>query len=108
MWTCECWSTKVWILRLPRPDSWSVGHEQRRQQRSGDNHLGQRTDLWRGMTAGRYTAAGTGFTSRIITSPDGDIAEDKVVSSAGSNTAAAPMSTSTKWVMQIATFRASP
>ena len=61
-----------------------------------------------GMTAGRYTAAGTGFTSRIITSPDGDIAEDKVVSSAGSNTAAAPMSTSTKWVMQIATFRASP
>ena len=28
-------------------------------------------------------AAGSGFTSRIITSPDGDLAEDKIVTTAG-------------------------
>jgi hypothetical protein len=59
-----------------------------------------------GMTAGRFTAGGAGFTSRIITSPDGDIAEDLVVGSIGNNSASAPMSTSTKWVMQVATFKA--
>src|SRR6185295_2230428 len=60
-----------------------------------------------GMTAGRFTGPGTGFGSRIITNPDGDIAEDKVVTSTGSNSAVAPMSTSTSWVMQVATFKAS-
>jgi hypothetical protein len=60
-----------------------------------------------GMTAGRFTGPGTGFGSRIITNPDGDIAEDKAVSSTGSNSAVAPMSTSTGWVMQMATFKAS-
>jgi hypothetical protein len=47
---------------------------------------------------------GTGFTSRIITSPDGDIAEDKVVTTAGSNSAAATLSSSGPWVMQMVTF----
>ncbi len=45
------------------------------------------------------SAAGTGFTSRMIT-PDGDIAEDQVVSTAGSYSATAPM-TSGSWVMQL-------
>ena len=36
-------------------------------------------------------AAGNGFTSRIITSPDGNIAEDKVVTAAGSNSATATL-----------------
>ena len=58
-----------------------------------------------GKTAGRFTAAGTGFTSRIITSPDGDIAEDKIVAATGSYNATAPV-TST-WVMQMAAFHAS-
>jgi IPT/TIG domain len=58
-----------------------------------------------GKTSGRFTAAGTGFTSRVITSPDGDIAEDKIVNATGSNNAVAT-GTSSNWVMQMATFRA--
>jgi hypothetical protein len=49
--------------------------------------------------------AGSGFTSRIITSPDGDIAEDKVVTTAGSNSATAPLSSGGPWVMQMVTFK---
>lgn len=49
-------------------------------------------------------AAGTGFTSRIITSPDGDIAEDKIVTTAGSNSATATLTSAGPWVMQMVTF----
>ena len=49
---------------------------------------------------------GTGFTSRFITSPDGDIAEDQVVTAAGSYHATAPLTSSGGWVMQMAAFRA--
>src|SRR5690349_8810264 len=48
---------------------------------------------------------GTGFTTRIITSPDSDIAEDKIVSATGAYSATAPVSPSGYWVMQMATFR---
>ena len=51
-------------------------------------------------------AAGSGFTSRIITSPDGDLAEDKIVTTAGSNSATATLTSSGPWVMQMATFSA--
>jgi Galactose oxidase-like, Early set domain/Bacterial Ig domain len=47
---------------------------------------------------------GTGFTSRMITSPNGDIAEDRVVSTAGTYSATAPVG-SGYWVMQMAAFR---
>ena len=50
-------------------------------------------------------AAGSGFTSRIITSPDSDMAEDKVVTTAGSNTATATLTSSGPWVMQMVTFK---
>jgi hypothetical protein len=50
-------------------------------------------------------AAGSGFTQRIITSPDGDIAEDKVVTTAGSNSATATLTSSGPWVMQMVTFK---
>ena len=60
-----------------------------------------------GMTAGTYSAAGTGFTLRIITTPDRDLAEDQLGSSAGSYSASAA-STSSPWVMQMATFKAQP
>ncbi|MGA8312537.1 MAG: chitobiase/beta-hexosaminidase C-terminal domain-containing protein [Terriglobales bacterium] len=46
------------------------------------------------------SSAGTGFTSRVITSPDGDIAEDRVVGAAGTFSATAGM-TSGNWVMQL-------
>jgi len=48
---------------------------------------------------------GSGFTTRIITSPDGDIAEDRVVASVGSYSATAPLSSAGPWVMQMVTFK---
>jgi hypothetical protein len=59
-----------------------------------------------GMTFDIYNAAGSGFTSRVITG-FGDIAEDKNVTSTGSYNATAGMRSSALWVMQMATFRAS-
>ena len=47
---------------------------------------------------------GTGFTSRIITTPDGDIAEDRLVSSTGTYNGTAPLSAGT-WVMQMVALR---
>ena len=58
------------------------------------------------MVATTTGAAGSGFTSRVITSPDGDIAEDKVVTIAGSNSATATLTSSGPWVMQMVTFAA--
>ena len=57
------------------------------------------------MVATSTAGAGTGFTRRIITSPDGDLAEDKVVTTAGSNSATATLSSSGPWVMQMVTFK---
>jgi hypothetical protein len=52
------------------------------------------------------TSAGPGFTSRVITQPDEDIAEDEIVNLAGIYTATAPLSTPGSWAMQMATFKA--
>jgi len=49
--------------------------------------------------------AGSGFTSRTITVPDGDILEDEIVSATGTYTATAPLNKSGLWIMQMATFR---
>jgi hypothetical protein len=51
------------------------------------------------------TAAGAGYTSRVITNPDGDIAEDRIVTTAGSYSATATMS-SGSWVMQLVALKA--
>jgi hypothetical protein len=48
--------------------------------------------------------AGTGFTSRVITAPDSDIAEDRVVSAVGSYSASAPLTGAGPWVMQMWRF----
>jgi hypothetical protein len=50
-------------------------------------------------------AAGTGFTSRIITYRDSDIAEDRIVSAPGTYSATATLGTSGNWVMQMVTFK---
>jgi hypothetical protein len=50
------------------------------------------------------TGAGNGFTSRIITSPDGDNAKDRVVTKKGSYSATVPLKPSGA-VMQIVTFK---
>jgi len=57
-----------------------------------------------GITTGGFTGSGTGFTTRIITTPDADIVNDRVTTSVGSFAATATQSGS--WVMQVATFRA--
>jgi IPT/TIG domain len=57
------------------------------------------------IVATTTTAAGSGFTSRLITTPDSDIAEDKIVTTAGSNSATAKL-ISGPWVMQIVAFSA--
>ena len=49
--------------------------------------------------------AGTGFTKRIITSPDSDIAQDRIVASIGTYSASAPLTSSAGWVMQTVTFK---
>ena len=59
-----------------------------------------------GMTTSRFTGAGAGFTNRIITTPDGDIAEDRTTSAGGSYNATAPLNPAAAWLIQIATFRA--
>jgi len=49
---------------------------------------------------------GTGFTQRLLTSPNGDIAEDRVVTTTGSYSATAPLSSAGGWIMQMVAFRA--
>ncbi len=51
------------------------------------------------------SGAGSGFTKRLLTSPDGDIAEDKMVKATGSYNAKAPLSSSGEWIMQMVAFR---
>jgi len=55
--------------------------------------------------ADQITGPGTSFTSRIITSPDSDIAEDRIVSTVGAYSASAPQATISAWVMQMVTFK---
>jgi len=49
--------------------------------------------------------AGAGFTSRVITPFDGNIAEDQVVSAVGGYSASAPLTRTGPWVMQMVAFR---
>ena len=51
------------------------------------------------------TGAGALFTSRIITDPDSDILEERIVTTTGSYTASAAISSGT-WIMQMVAFRA--
>jgi hypothetical protein len=49
---------------------------------------------------------GSGFKSRIITSPDGDIVEDEIVAASGSYNATASVAGSGSWIMQMVAFKA--
>jgi Fibronectin type III domain len=51
-------------------------------------------------------SAGSGFTKRLLTNPDSDIAEDEVVTTTGSHSASAPLNSAGSWVMQMVAFRA--
>ena len=48
---------------------------------------------------------GAGYTSRVLTSPDGDILEDEIVTTAGSYNATAQLNGGA-WIMQMVAFRA--
>ncbi|MBZ5676611.1 MAG: fibronectin type III domain-containing protein [Acidobacteriia bacterium] len=65
------------------------------------------TDLLFGANmVSTYTSkAGTGFTIRMNTVPDGDITEDEMVAATGSYTANAPLGSSGAWVIQLVAFR---
>jgi hypothetical protein len=67
------------------------------------------TDLIFGanIVATLTTGPGSGFTKRVITSPDGDIVEDEMVTTTGGYSATAPLSAAGAWVMQMVAFRAS-
>ena len=52
------------------------------------------------------TGPGSGFTTRLLTQPDADIAEDRMVTARGSYSATAPVSPSGEWIMQMVAFRA--
>jgi len=52
-------------------------------------------------------SAGTNFTPRIITSPDSDLAEDRAVTTTGTYSATATLSSSGPWVMQMVALKAS-
>jgi chitodextrinase len=51
------------------------------------------------------TSAGAGYTARAISSPNGNILEDRIVSTAGNYNATAPLSSAGPWIMQVAAFR---
>jgi hypothetical protein len=51
------------------------------------------------------SSAGPGYTSRLITSPNGDILEDRVVTASGSYNATAPLAAPGAWIMQMVAFR---
>ena len=50
-------------------------------------------------------APGSGLTNRVITTPDGDIAEDRIVKTTGRYSTSARLSSSGPWVMQLVAFR---
>ncbi|MBV8376909.1 MAG: fibronectin type III domain-containing protein [Verrucomicrobia bacterium] len=52
------------------------------------------------------TGPAGGFTERLLTKPDGDIAEDEIVTAPGSYSAGAPLNDAGGWVMQMVAFRA--
>jgi hypothetical protein len=73
---------------------------------SGNLATSNATDLLVGanIVQQHTTGPGTNFTQRLLTSPDGDIAEDLVVTTTGSYSATAPVSGG-GWVMQMVAFR---
>jgi hypothetical protein len=58
-----------------------------------------------GMTATTFTGPGPGFTTRVITSPDGDLVEDQIATTLGPFSASGSLTTGA-WLMQVAAFKA--
>ncbi len=58
-------------------------------------------DLVQSITSG----PGTGFTKRVLSSPQGNIAEDQTTTTTGRYAAAASLMPASRWIMQMAAFR---
>ena len=58
------------------------------------------------MVQGVTSGPGTSFTMRLLTVPNADIAQDRVVTTIGSYSATAPVPSGGGWVMQMVAFRA--
>ena len=58
-----------------------------------------------GMTTDFYGNATNGFTTRVVTQPDGDIVADRIVSTVGSYAATAPVTGGGGWLMQLVAFK---
>jgi outer membrane protein assembly factor BamB len=82
----------------------AAGSASRADSGAATTHAANELLVGAGTTSGAFGGAGSGYTVRIVTSPDGDIAEDQIVTAAGSYHATAPVNQT--WVMQLATFRA--
>lgn len=75
---------------------------------SGSAATTNATDLVFGANLVQTSTSGPGrsFTQRLLTSPDGDIAEDETVTAKGSYSTSAPLASSGAWIMQMVAFRA--
>jgi hypothetical protein len=75
---------------------------------SGTVQTTNANDLLVGANKVRTVTAGpgAGYTSRALTNPNGDILEDRIVTSPGSFSATAPVSPANYWIMQLVAFRA--
>ena len=64
-------------------------------------------DLLVGANIVKTSSAGaqSGFTRRILTTPDGDLVQDQALSVTGSYSAHVPLTSSGGWVMQVVAFR---
>src|SRR5712664_4381354 len=62
--------------------------------------------LFAANTVASSTAGpGSGWTNRVITQPNGDIAEDQAVTAIGSYSSTAPLTGAGSWLMQMVAFR---
>jgi len=60
------------------------------------------------LTVQETTAAGAGYTARMLTLPDRDIVEDQIVSTTGTYSATASIAPAGQWIMQMVAFRRHP
>jgi chitodextrinase len=60
------------------------------------------------MTSAVTNSAGSGWTNRIITDPDADLVEDRIVNSTGTYRATASVIAGSPWLMQLVAFRGAP
>jgi len=90
-------------------DVFAAGSGNSTSSNSGSATTTTATDLIFGAnTVTTTSGTGSGFTRRILTSPDGDIAEDKMVTAIGSYNATAPVTPVGQWIMQMVAFRTGP